>query len=193
MAALRSDGVTVADGADGAESSTADSASDSLWPLLVAAALLVALAVVAVILGVRYASHNSSNGDAPAAQQAVLAAARGEAVALTTLGYKTANADLNRILAGATGQLRSQFEKEKGQLPATLAQTKSISRGTVLSSGLISLAGNRAQALASVDATVSGTDTGATGVIKHYRMVVTLQRVGGQWLASDVAFAGAPQ
>jgi hypothetical protein len=100
---------------------------------------------------------------------------------------------LDRILAGATGPLRTQFEKEKAQLPATLARTKSVSHGNVLSSGLISLDGARAQALAAVDARVSGTDTGRAGVIKHYRMVITLQQVGSKWLASDVAFAGAPQ
>jgi Mce-associated membrane protein len=183
--------MTVVDNAEVSEPSSQRSTA----LLIATAVLLVALVVTAVLLGLRD-HHRREASSAPAgtsAEQAVLSAARSEAVALTTLSYKTASADLDRILAGATGQLRTQFEKEKAQLPATLAQTRSVSRGSVLSSGLISLAGARAQALAAVDARVSGTDTGTTGVIKHYRMVITLQQVGGKWLASDVAFAGTPQ
>jgi Mce-associated membrane protein len=192
MAAVRSDGVTQP--AD-VEASTAESSKDTLW-LVVTACLLAGLVVAAVVLAIR--DHRHREGGTPAqsgtaAEQAALSAARGEAVALTTISYKTAAADLNRVLAGATGSLHSQFNKQKGQLPATLAQTKSVSRGTVLSSGLSSLDGSHAQALVALDARVSGTDTGPTGVIKHYRMVVTLQKIGNRWLASDVAFAGAPQ
>jgi Mce-associated membrane protein len=191
LAAVRTNGVTVVDSAE----MSAPSNRKSTAQLIVTAVILAALVITAVLLGLRDHRRREASS-APAgtsAEQAVLSAARSEAVALTTLSYNTAAADLNRILAGATGQLRTQFEKEKAQLPATLAQTKSVSRGSVLSSGLISLDGARAQALAAVDARVSGTDTGRTGVIKHYRMVITLQQVGSKWLASDVAFAGVPQ
>jgi Mce-associated membrane protein len=164
--------------------------------LVVTVVVFVALVAAAVLLGIRDHRHRESGsavGGASTTEEAVLASARGEAVALTTIGYKSASADLDRVLAGATGALRTQFEKEKSQLPATLAQTKSSSRGTVLSSALSSLSGTRAQALVAVDATVTGTDTGSSGVLKHYRMVVTLQQINGRWLASDVAFAGQPQ
>jgi Mce-associated membrane protein len=163
--------------------------------LIATAVVLLALVIAAVLLGLRDHRRReaTSSPAGTSAEQAVLSAARSEAVALTTLRYTSAAADLDRILAGATGPLRTQFEKEKAQLPATLARTKSVSHGNVLSSGLISLDGARAQALAAVDARVSGTDTGRAGVIKHYRMVITLQQVGSKWLASDVAFAGAPQ
>jgi Mce-associated membrane protein len=183
--------MTVADNAEGSEPSNPRSTA----LLIATAAVLVALVITAVLLGLRdhHRRTATSSPAGTAAEQAVLSAARSEAVALTTLSYNSAAADLNRILAGATGKLRTQFEKEKAQLPTILARTKSVSHGTVLSSGLISLDGARAQALAAVDARVSGTDTGRTGVIKHYRMVITLQQVGSKWLASDVAFAGAPQ
>jgi Mce-associated membrane protein len=148
------------------------------------------LVAAAVLLGIR---HDRAGGSADRAQQAVLVAARGEAVALTTIGYRTADRDLGRILAGATGALRTQFEKQRPDLPKTLARNRSDSRGTVLSSALESLQPDRAQALVAVDATVTGSDLGPSGVLKHYRMVMTLQRVDGRWLASNVAFAGEPQ
>lgn len=163
--------------------------------LVVPALMLAVLVAAAVILGIRDHRHRETGGfgSATASEQAALAAARGEAVALTTIGYKTASSDLDRVLAGATGALRTQFEKEKDQLPATLAKTKSDSQGTVLSAAISSLAEDKAQAVVAVDAKVSGTDTSPSGVVKHYRMVISLHDVDGHWLASDVAFAGTPQ
>jgi hypothetical protein len=174
----------------------ATTGSGSGWLLAVAVVGLAALVVAAVLLGVRDHRHQqrASNQQAVSpTEQTALAAARAESVALTTISYQTAAGDVRRVLAGATGALRTQFASEASQLPATLARTKSASRGVVLSSALSSLSGDRAQALVAVDATVSGTDTAKAGVLKHYRIVVTLQRVQGKWLASDVAFAGVPQ
>jgi Mce-associated membrane protein len=199
LAAVRSDGMSETETEIDAETVDAPvSPRPGGATLLVLTSLvLVALVVAAVLLGIRDHRRRENTdvtaGGASSAQQSALAAARGEAVALTTLDYQTAETDLNRVLAGATGPLRTQFEQEKNQLPATLAKTKSVSRGTVLSSALSSMSATRAQALVAVDATVSGSDTSATGVLKHYRMVVTLQQVDGKWLASDVAFAGVPQ
>jgi len=124
-------------------------------------------------------------------------AARQEAVNLTTISYTSAAADLDRIVAGATGGLRQQFEGQRAQFPAVLARDKSVSRGRVLSAGLISLSDDNdtARVAVATDATVSTTGGGVTAqsVLKHYRMVMQLQLVGGRWLVSDVAFAGVPQ
>jgi Mce-associated membrane protein len=163
-------------------------------PVIAGVVLLALLVVAAVLLGIRDHRHRETPTDQVVPTEATaLAAGRAEAVALTTIGYKTATADLDRVLAGATGPLHTQFEKERAQLPATLARTKSVSRGTVLTSALSSISTGKAQVLVAVDARVSGTDTGPSGVLKHYRMVVTLERVAGRWLANDVAFAGTPQ
>ena len=127
---------------------------------------------------------------------AVLTAARQEAVNLTTISYTSATHDLDRIINAATGGLRTQFQSQRAQFPSVLARDKSVSRGQVLSAGLISLTGsNQARADVATDATVTTTGGGSTpqSVVKHYRMVMTLRLVGGRWLVSDVAFAGAPQ
>jgi Mce-associated membrane protein len=161
-----------------------------------ASVVVVLLAVAAVLLGIRQhddAHQAVSTTPTEATELSALSAARGEAVALTTIGYKSAAADVNRVLAGATGQLKKKFEKEKGQLPATLQQNHSTSQGSVLSAGLTSLTTTSATAVVAVDATVTGTDVGGSGVLKHYRMVVSLRRLNGRWLASKIAFAGQPQ
>lgn len=127
---------------------------------------------------------------------AVLTAARQEAVNLTTISYTSAGHDLDRIIAASTGGLRTQFLSQRAQFPAVLARDKSVSRGQVLSAGLISLTGStQARVDVATDATVTTTGGGGTpqSVLKHYRMVMKLSLVHGRWLVSDVAFAGAPQ
>lgn len=160
--------------------------------LVVGAAGFLALATAATVIGA--VTRNPGPADsASSTELAVLAAARGESLALTTIRYQSVDADVARVLAGATGALRTQFEQERAKLPATLTPNKSSSTGKVLSAGILSLSGDTAKAVVAVDATVTGTDVGVSGVLKHYRMVVTLQRIDGRWLASNLAFAGQPQ
>jgi Mce-associated membrane protein len=157
--------------------------------LLVPVVLLVALLVVDGLLTAAAVSRSHRDDARAAATQA----ARAEAVALTTIDYRSAARDLQRILTGATGGLRTQFASQEGDFPAVLARTKSVSRGSVLSSGLISLSTRHGNATVdvAVDASVS-TSASAASVVKHYRMVVHLVRSRGRWLVDDVAFEGVP-
>ena len=129
-------------------------------------------------------------------RSAVLAAARAEALNLTTISYQTAERDLDRIVAAATGQVRTQFLAQRKQFPDVLRKAKSTSVGSILASALVSLHGSTARALVAVDATVNNAQTAAAKAapqVKHYRMAMTLQHIKGNWLVSDVAFAGLPQ
>jgi Mce-associated membrane protein len=162
--------------------------------------VFLALVGLTVYLAVRNhdrAQSRQQTAAVAAREQALLTAARSEAVALTTLSYQSASAGLNRILAGATGALRQQFASERAKLPGLLARNQSVSTGTVLAAGLVppasgdEVSATRPQAVVAVDATVTSKGD-PRGVIKHYRMVVTLQQVSGRWLANDVAFAGVP-
>ena len=130
------------------------------------------------------------------ARQAALQAARQEAVNLTTISYETADADLGRIIASATGTLKTQFEAQRAQFPGVLARDKSVSVGTVLAAGVASQSSSTVEALVAVDAAVSNAETAKAGgrpLVKHYRMDMKLVLVGGRWLVSQVAFAGLPQ
>jgi Mce-associated membrane protein len=163
-------------------------------PLVVTLALLTALAGLVVLLAVlvQHTSDRHARGDARAA---AAVAARTEALNLTTISYRTAGADLDRILASATGKLRAQFAAERPNFARTLAPQKSVSKGDVLAVGIARSSSRTAVAEVAVDATV--TTVGASGkpqsVLTHYRMVMRLVRIHGRWLVSDVAFAGAPQ
>jgi Mce-associated membrane protein len=127
-------------------------------------------------------------------RQAALQAARQEAVNLATISYQTADADLGRIIAAATGTLKTQFQAQRAQFPTVLARDKSVSVGTVLAAGVASQSASTVEALVAVDASVSNAASAKSGpVVKHYRMDMKLVRVGGHWLVSQVAFAGLPQ
>ena len=156
---------------------------------------LAALVAAAVALALR-AQDARERDDA---RQAALNAARRQAVNMTTIDYRTADRDLNRIIDNATGDLRTQFERQREQFPDILARDESVSVGTVLASGLASLEGDEAAAVVAVDATVNNTaiakeqGAGGSGVVKHYRMHMQLVQRGGRWLVASVAFAGLPQ
>lgn len=157
-------------------------------------ALLAALLALVVVLALLVIGASDRNARSDA-RDAVVAAARSEALNLTTISYQTANADLARILAGATGALRAQFAAEQAHFADTLAPDKSVSTGDVLAVGLVHSSASTAQADVAIDATVTTTPSGgkAQSVLKHYRMVMRLVKLNDRWLVSDVAFAGAPQ
>ena len=161
--------------------------------LAVASVVLVGLLAVLVVLLLQASARNGRDG----ARDAAAAAARSEALAVTTIGYRSATADLRRVLAGATGPLRAQFAAEQPHFADLLARDKSRSVGDVLAVGVVNSSASKGTAtvVVAVDATV--TTTGAGGrdqsVLKHYRMVMRLVRRHGHWLVSDIAFAGQPQ
>src|SRR5581483_4279464 len=92
--------------------------------------ILVGLGVAAVTLGLGSTSAASTRGVADASSvQTVMQAARQEAVNLTTISYRTATRDVDRILAGSTGALHQQFASELSHFPSVLTADKSVSQG----------------------------------------------------------------
>lgn len=190
VAALRADELEPDDGA-----STVSTAPSRGGAAALVASIVALVALLAVLVGLLFqGSHRSTSTDA---RTAAAAAARTEALAVTTIDYQTADADLRRILAGATGKLRAQFAAEQPHFADTLAREKSRSEGNVLAVGVVSssAAKGTAQVLVACDATVTTTGTNGRdqSVLKHYRMVMRLVRSGSRWLVSDIAFAGEPQ
>jgi hypothetical protein len=159
--------------------------------VLVPFVLLAVLVAALVWLLLRADDRNARDE----AGDSALAVARQEAVNLTTLDYRTADRDLDRILALSTGGLRERFASERAKFPSVLRQERSKSEGSALSAGLVRLSPDldAAQVVVAADASVSTGDDESTATTKHYRMVMRLARVDGKWLVDDVAFAGVPQ
>lgn len=126
-------------------------------------------------------------------RQAALQAARQQAVNLTSISHRTAARDIDRIEAGATGELAEQFRSEREPLTELLGTARSTSEGSALAAGLVSLEGRSANVLVAADARVTDVETGEDApLVQRYRMSMDLRKVGDRWLVEKILFAGAP-
>jgi Mce-associated membrane protein len=165
-----------------------------LRAVLVSAGVLVL--VLLIVAGGSLYRQRSANTRLADTREQVVGVGRQEAVNLMSLSYNTATADLNRILSLATGSVYKQFASQKSTINSYMGQAKSTSHGVVTSAGLVSLGKDRAVVMVGADATVSNNESSTAGlknVVKHYRLTMTLQRVHGRWLVSDIGFDGAAQ
>jgi len=95
------------------------------------------------------------------------------------------------VIAGATGDLRRQFEVQRSHV-STLPKTKSVLTGSVVATGLLWLHTDDRTARVVVAAAGSDSTGGATPTQRHYRWVLTLLNKNGHWLVSDAALEGVP-
>ncbi|WP_231639662.1 mammalian cell entry protein [Mycobacterium sp. Marseille-P9652] len=116
-----------------------------------------------------------------------LQAGRREALNLTTVDFRQANTDVQRILDGATGQLLDNFSQRSQPYIEVLLRTRSTSVGTVTEAGVESQSGDRAQVLVAVTVRTSNA-TAAQQEPHAWRMRLSLQEVGGVAKVSNVEF-----
>ena len=114
--------------------------------------LVLAVALVLVLLEVRDLSAQEDD------REAALAAARSQARAFTTIDHREIDASLDRVLAGATGEFAEQFEESRDDIAIGARENQSVSRGDVVSAGVVSLEDDRAQVIVVVDVVTSCPD-----------------------------------
>lgn len=145
--------------------------------------LLVLLVAGGVVLGTRWAQASETEDR----YDAVLDAARAEALAFTTLDHRTVEEDTQRVLDGATGAFERQFRSSLDQLTALATENESVSTGKVLSAGVVSADEDSARVIVVADSTVSNVNTPSPQP-RHYRIQLDLVRRGDTWLTSDLQF-----
>jgi Mce-associated membrane protein len=147
--------------------------------------IAAALAAATVALGVTITSHWHDGDALDRARDDALVAARQEIVNLDSLNHATIDADLARVVEGATGTFKDQFTRAQGDLKSVILQRKSVSIGTVLKAGVVRADTDTATVLVADDRTVKdSTDT--SGAVAHDRWRVDLEKHGGHWLVSDL-------
>jgi Mce-associated membrane protein len=156
-------------------------------PLLLG--LLVVVAVAAAALAATSYSRVSAAADRSDRREAALDSARQQAVNFTTLDYQHLDRDLGRVLRGATGDFRKQFQAGTKDLSTLVTQNKAVSRGEVLDAGLVSSDDDSARVLVVADSTVTNA-ADPKPQKRHYRMQLDLVRHGDRWLVSDLQFVG---
>jgi Mce-associated membrane protein len=152
---------------------------------IVLAALSVVLVALSVAFGVTALSHQRDRDDLRDAREAAVTAARQEIINLHTISYQTADADLARVLAGATGKFKEQFSEAKTDLKPIVVANKTVTSAQINAAGVVRADTDSATVLVSVDRTVKdASDT--TGAANHFRYRVELEKHGGRWLVSDL-------
>jgi Mce-associated membrane protein len=147
------------------------------------AVLVLALVALAAWQGIEWRAqrHDASEG------AAALRVAKAEALALTTISSRTSDADVARLLAGATTSFRNEFEQQADSFRATLAADDVVSTGKVVSAGLVSVNDARAEVLVAASAEVRNKKS-AEPAPRSYRLRVELEKAGSRWLVSGMEF-----
>jgi Mce-associated membrane protein len=112
--------------------------------------------------------------------------ARQGALDLTTIDYTHADSDVHRILDGATGKFRADFQSRSQPLVDVVKQTRSKSQGTITEAGLELFHQDSAEVLLAV--AVTTTYAGNQSDSKAWRMRIDMQKVGNSAKISNVEF-----
>jgi Mce-associated membrane protein len=144
----------------------------------------LAAALVVLALQLRLASADRVE---ERRRDAILQAARQEAVNLTTIDAAHLDRDVQRILDGATGEFKEQFAAGSSELTKLLTTNKSRSTGEVLEAGIVTADDDSAQVLVVVDSMIINAEE-PKGRLSHYRMQLDLVRQGSRWLTARLEF-----
>jgi Mce-associated membrane protein len=155
----------------------------SLRATLFGVAMVVALAGLVGWLGFR--AHQSQQVQAQRSQ--FLQVARQGALNLTTIDWQRAEADVHRILDGATGEFYDDFAKRSQPFIEVLKKAQAKTVGTITEAGLESQTADSAQALVAVSVQTSNAGE-PEQVPRAWRMRIDVQKVGDQVKVSNVGF-----
>lgn len=170
-------------GADERKPGEAGSGGRRLVVVLVA--LTVLLAGAALVLAFLLRGYGTTDD----ARDAAVQAAKQSALNLTSVDATDFDADVARVVDGATGAFLADFQSRSADLKTILAENQVVSEGTVLEAGLVRSDARTATALVVVDSTVSNT-AAPEGRMNTYRMQIELELVDGRWLTSMLEFVG---
>jgi Mce-associated membrane protein len=156
--------------------------------LIVLALVLVATATLLFTRGAA-ASPGASAAEELSRQYAkVTKAARTETLAFLTVDYTDMDPLISKVLAGATGAFKEQYEGAKTQLKTSAQQAKAKSTGKVLSVGIATIDAKNAEVFVAADSQVTNVSTKGKAQPRYYRLKLTMVRQGGTWLTSNLQF-----
>ena len=153
----------------------------------VAGALVVIVAIASlVVTGLMLVSHQKVVAEQQRRAELVTAARDG-VVALLSIDYNRAKADVQHVIDLSTGSFRDEFSRGADDFVATAQQSKAVTVGTVKSAALEKDNGDTAVVLVASSSTVTN-NSGAQQDPRAWRMSVTVARDGDQYKMSNVEF-----
>lgn len=151
--------------------------------LLLGMTMMVALGALIAFLGIQ-AHRTQQSAELRAIYVQV---GRQGALNLTTIDWRHADADVQRILDTATGTFYDDFSQRAQPFIDVVKQVQSVSVGTVTAAGLESSTDTDAQVLVAVS--VQTTTTAAPQPTpRAWRMRISVQQTGDGVKVSNVAF-----
>lgn len=161
-----------------------------LWANAAMAALVLILVVVLVIVLAGGAGGSTPDGRGGGEYDAASKAARAETLAFMDVDYRSMDPRMAKVVAGATGQFRSEYQASTPQLKSAVVSQQSVSKGKVLSVAVSTLDQDSAVVFVAADSAVSNKSTGAKTQPRYYRLQMDLTKVRGRWLVDELQFVG---
>ena len=157
---------------------------------MVLALLLVVTTVLLFTKGAA-ATPGDSRAEALSRQyEQVTTAARKETLAFLTVDYKNMDPLIAKVLDGATGTFKSQYDQAKGTLKSTAQQGESVATGDVKEVGIGDIDSDTAVVFVAADGSVTNKSTKGKAQPRSYRFKLTMVHKGGKWLTSDLQILG---
>ena len=163
-------------------------------------ALNVVLGVIVVVLVAwlgAFAIHGTeaAPGRTPAEERAheltdLRQAARAEAIAFLTIDYRRMDQVTDRVLAGATGAFKKQYQSSAKVLKETAISQDSVAKGYVKEIGIGTLDSDSAAVFVSAGSKVKNKGTKGKVEDRTWRMRFNMTQVGDRWLVSQLEFVG---
>ncbi|GAA3135818.1 hypothetical protein [Streptosporangium carneum] len=147
--------------------------------------LLLVLLVVALLAAAFWLCEALRAAQAAADdREAAMRAAGAHALDLLSVGHKTVDADIKRILDTSTGAARAEYTRTVGTLKETTVKNKVLQTGALRASGLVSLKGDTAQVMVVGDAVIRWEGSEQAPQERFYQWNMEVTRVGASWLVS---------
>ena len=142
---------------------------------------LAVMLVVGLLLGWQsWQRHEISQ-----ARQEAQSAAVSYAELLLSLDYNRVDEHFKEILDGATGEFKAQYSQSSAELRPLLIERKATAHGVVQDSRVLESSKDHAVVQLDVEQTASNANVAAPRLIRS-RMIMTLEKLDGRWLASKV-------
>ncbi|MFQ2878379.1 hypothetical protein [Mycobacterium sp. TY814] len=129
--------------------------------------------------------HQATDREQKAA--AFIAGAKKGVVNMTSLDFKKAKDDVQRVIDSSTGEFRDDFQQRAADFTKVVEQSKVVTEGTVNAAAIESMDGRTAQVLVSATSRVTNS-AGAKDEPRAWRLRVTVTEEDGQYKMSKVEF-----
>lgn len=155
--------------------------------------VLVALLATSAVLWVQRddtVERDDSVGSPASASLGMVVAAQQGAVGFFSLDYRHVQEDVDAVIALATGAFKTEYTEQSAEVVTSVTEKKLVTAATVPPDGVaVEYAhGDEGQVLVAVD--VTKTQGTAEPVVQRTRARITLERVDGVWLVSNIQEVG---